>query len=116
MPLYTSQKATHCVSIAARSVASRAAGSGDADASVVAGSGGVVTTLDAADGLGLVDTSATDGLAITDDPEPLEPVGASAVLDVQPAINTAVAVRHPAMRHSESRDLFTSRSPRRQEV
>jgi len=66
--------------------------------------------------LGLGDTSATDGLGADDDPEPLEPVGPSAELDVHPPTNTTVAARHPAIRHTEGEGLFISRSLRSRSV
>jgi len=111
----TFQNFFHCVSIAARSVASCRAGSGSADipVGIVAGVGDVVTSLEVTEELGLVDTSATDGLTAADDPEPPEP---SAELEVHPATSTATAARHPVMRRSAGRGLFMSMSPRRRSV
>ena len=60
--------------------------------------------------LELWDASVIDGIGPVDD-DALDPVGPSAVLDVQPVTNAAVATRHPAMRGSAGRGLFMSRSP-----
>jgi hypothetical protein len=66
------------------------------------------------DGIG--DTSTTDGLGAADDPETVGLVGPSVEPDVQPAMNIAVAARHPPIRHSECRCLLISKSLRGRSV
>ena len=103
--MYTLQKAAHWASIAALSAASCVAGSSDPDVSVgfVDGSDEAAVSLDATGELELGEMSTTDGLGAAADPELLALVGSSAVVEVHPATNNAMAAAHAVMRRGAAR-------------